>query len=186
MKAEIHGKRRKVKLQITHVVSAASMLMLSAVTVIFVLRFFAFGCRMSGHSMEPAIPDRALVLINRSGGTFGKLDRFDIVAFYDADGAVHVKRVAGMPNETVKIADGRVLIDGAVLNEEGMPEWNMLSAGAAQDGIVLGEDEYFLLGDNPVCSEDSRFGIGAVKRKDIIGKAWISWESLLSVRLFLR
>ena len=84
-----------------------------------------------------------------------------------------MKRVIGLPGETVQIIGGRIYIDGAALeSEEGLGEVSL--AGRADSPILLGEDEYFLLGDNRDSSEDSRFAnVGNVKKEQIQGKVWM-------------
>ena len=85
---------------------------------------------------------------------------------------LYVKRVVGLPGETVQIRDGSVYIDGVFLEE---PEEfdKMIDAGIAENELTLAVDEFFVLGDNRNSSEDSRSGnIGGVKKDNIIGKAW--------------
>ncbi len=80
----------------------------------------------------------------------------------------------GLPGDTVTIESGRVFIDGELLNEEILTE-SMSDPGVAGDPIKLGEDEYFVLGDNRNNSEDSRSAdIGNVHREDIMGLAWFN------------
>ena len=84
----------------------------------------------------------------------------------------YVKRVVGLPGETIHIQDGSVYVDGALLEEDDAYD-QMIDSGIAQNDLALGTDEFFVLGDNRNSSEDSRSGnIGAVRKKDIIGKAW--------------
>ena len=84
-----------------------------------------------------------------------------------------MKRVIGLPGETVQIIGGLVYIDGAPLEDEsGLGQVSL--AGRAGSPITLGEDEYFLLGDNRDSSEDSRFAnVGNVKADQIQGKVWL-------------
>ena len=84
-----------------------------------------------------------------------------------------MKRIIGMPGETVQILSGYIYINGKYLEADN--DLNQVSlVGLAGSPIVLGEDEYFLLGDNRDGSEDSRFAnIGNVKREQIQGKIWL-------------
>ena len=84
----------------------------------------------------------------------------------------YIKRIIGLPGETVQIKDGKIYIDGKIL-EEDYETTAIEDAGTAAEEIDLGGDEYFVLGDNRKNSEDSRMAdIGNVKRSEIEGKAW--------------
>ena len=78
-----------------------------------------------------------------------------------------------MPGEMVQIKNGKVYINGYELQENyGIAVMN--DAGLASEPILLGEDEYFVLGDNRNNSQDSRFSsVGNVSRSDLIGRAWV-------------
>ena len=78
-----------------------------------------------------------------------------------------------MPGETIQIIDGEVYIDGQILGEEYGTEV-MQDAGIAEVPVTLGEDEYFVLGDNRNHSMDSRDSrVGILKREDLVGRAWV-------------
>ena len=107
---------------------------------------------------------------------FHEPERFDIIVFpyqYKED-TYFIKRIIGMPGETVQITDkGEILINGEELVESYGREV-IKDPGLASDPITLGEDEYFVMGDNRNYSKDSRFpDVGNIKRADIIGKAWL-------------
>ncbi len=83
-----------------------------------------------------------------------------------------MKRVVGLPGETVQIKEGSVYIDGAPLSESEQFD-KIIDPGIARNEVLLAGDEFFVLGDNRNSSEDSRSGnIGAVRKDTIIGKAW--------------
>ena len=92
---------------------------------------------------------------------------------------MNVKRVIGLPGETVQITGGYIYIDGELLQaEDGLNQVSL--AGIAQHPVTLGRDEYFVLGDNRESSEDSRFvNIGNIKREQITGNAWIRIQPLV-------
>ena len=99
-------------------------------------------------------------------------------------GYINIKRVIGVPGDSVKITDGDVYIDGEKLIENINVE-KMTTAGLAEEEIVLDENEYFLLGDNRNNSEDSRFAsVGTVVKDDIVGKVWIRLNSFGFVSSF--
>ena len=101
-------------------------------------------------------------------------ERFDIVIFKypDDESQLFIKRVIGLPGETVLIKDGQVYINGKVYDENGAYA-DITNAGLAESSITLESGEYFVLGDNRNNSEDSRYGdIGRVNKKYITGKLW--------------
>lgn len=113
--------------------------------------------------------------MNRILYRISRPDRGDVVVFLpngSQNSHLYVKRVIGLPGETVQIREGSVYIDGMLLEESELFD-KIIDPGIAQNEILLGNDEYFVLGDNRNSSEDSRSGnIGAVKKDNIIGKAW--------------
>lgn len=138
---------------------------------------FFFGNALSnvGQSMEPTVYSGDKVLVNKLIYRIKSPNYGDVIVFKpngNANAHYHLKRVAGLPGDRVKIESGRVFIDGELLEEKVLTE-KMLDPGVADTEIVLGEDEYFVLGDNRNNSEDSRSAdIGNVRREDILGKAW--------------
>lgn len=147
-----------------------------AVFLAFVL-VFSVGMRTSviGDSMEPALHNGQEILMNRILYRISKPARGDVVVFLpngNQNSHLYVKRVVGLPGETLQIREGNVYIDGVLLEESELFD-KMTDPGIAQNEILLGSDEYFMLGDNRNSSEDSRSGnIGAVKKDNILGKAW--------------
>lgn len=143
----------------------------------FLLGQFVVGqVEVDGSSMNDTLGDLDRVLINKFTYRVRNLDRFDIVVFkyaYDTD-SNYIKRVIGLPGETVRIdGDGRIFIDGELLEEDYGREV-MEDPGIAEDGITLGADEYFVLGDNRNNSSDSRDpDVGAVSKSQIRGNAWL-------------
>lgn len=159
------------------------------IVILFAYSLTFFTCDrtiVTGGSMQPVIENEDTVLINRLAYAFCKPKRFSIIAFQLSDvksNKVYVKRVIGLPGETVQIKDGRVYINGKLL-ENDVSQDNILTSGIASNEITLGEDEYFVLGDNRNNSEDSRFAnIGMVHEKDIVGSVWFIMNPLKRVKL---
>lgn len=136
-----------------------------------------FGQRVSnaGDSMSPVLKNGDVVLINRIVYDARKPKRGEIIAFRpNGNENAHycIKRVVGLPGETVQIKDGKVYIDGKV-QKKNIYISDLDFAGIAEKKLTLGETEYFVLGDNSAGSDDSRLAdIGNVKREDIGGKVW--------------
>lgn len=157
------------------------------VLVIAVSWFLVYGfcqqVRISGNSMQPLLDPGDVVLVNRLAYDLAAPSRFDVVVFEREDHQKNVKRVVGLPGETVQIRGGVLYIDNQPLEgEEGLEQVSI--AGLAELPIHLGEDEYFLLGDNRDSSEDSRFSnIGNVKREQIKGRVWLRILPVLNLKL---
>lgn len=147
-----------------------------AVFLAFVL-VFSIGMRTSviGDSMEPALYNGQEILMNRILYRISMPKRGDVVVFLpngNQNSHLYVKRVVGLPGETVQIREGNVYIDGQLLAEDDRYD-KIVDPGIAQNELLLSSDEFFVLGDNRNSSEDSRSGnIGAVRKDTIIGKAW--------------
>lgn len=129
-----------------------------------------------GNSMSPTLESGDMILIDRFVYKYSKPERFDVIVFKQG-GNEHeyydVKRIIGLPGETVRIVDGKVYINGDELTEKINCD-DMLVPGTASVNITLEKGEYFVLGDNRNNSEDSRSAdIGNVVTDDIIGKAVI-------------
>lgn len=145
---------------------------LLALVIVF---YFGRQVKNSGDSMCPAVLDGDIVLVNRMIYDASKPKRGDIIVFKpngNENARSYIKRIIGLPGETVQIKDGEIYIDGEKL-EEKYETTAIEDAGTASEEITLDGDEYFVLGDNRRNSEDSRMAdIGNVKRSEIEGKAW--------------
>lgn len=131
---------------------------------------------VDGTSMENSLHDGEQVLIEKVSRYFTGPERFDIVVFTKNHGTytkTYIKRVIGLPGETVQIMDNRIFINGEELSEE-FGKDPMDSAGIASEPVVLGENEYFVLGDNRKVSADSREkSIGTVKKEELEGVVFL-------------
>lgn len=144
---------------------------------ILIVEFVGQRTKVDGRSMEPTLQDGDQLIVDKISYRFRDPERFDIIIFpYHGDGSkktYYIKRIIGLPGETIQIVDGKIYINGEVL-EENYGKEVMEGAGRASQPIVLGDDEYFVLGDNRNNSKDSRVeSVGNIKRSDIIGRAWI-------------
>ncbi len=127
-----------------------------------------------GVSMEPSLYNGQKILINRFIYKLISPKKDDVIVFLPGGNQntyYYVKRVVAVPGQRVQIIDGMLYVDG--IPEENEAYDKMEDAGIAENEILLGDDEYFVLGDNRNSSEDSRSGnIGPVGRNTIYGKAW--------------
>jgi len=129
---------------------------------------------VDGPSMKNTLQDGDNLLVEKLSVRFGGLERFDVIVFYPY-GKEHedyyIKRIIGMPGETIQIIGSDIYIDGEIL-EENFGKNPITYAGIAAEPVVLGADEYFVMGDNRKISKDSRYEeVGVVKRGNIGGKA---------------
>ena len=132
---------------------------------------------MQESSMEPTIAVGDRFFINRVVYKFSSPKRGDLIVFRtnaSDDAALHIRRVIGLPGETIQISGGRILIDGEAYKEG--KDFPMISnPGLASSSITLESGEYFVLGDNRNNSEDSRYAdIGMIKNRYIAGKIWFT------------
>lgn len=142
---------------------------------------FSLGTQVTvaGQSMSPVLESEEVVLMNRLVYHFTKPERFDIVAFEREDNKLNIKRIVGLPGETVQVKNGFLYINNEMIeSEDGLNQ--VALAGLLENPILLKKDEYFLLGDNRDNSEDSRFAnVGNVNRKRIKGKIWLRISPIL-------
>jgi signal peptidase I len=138
-------------------------------TLVFLIVNAATGrFRIDGMSMEPTLHDGEYVIINRLVYKLHPPERGDVIVFRRDGRRDYIKRVIGLPGETIEIRRGQVLINGQALPESFIKEPGLYSMGLR----TIEPNEYFVLGDNRNNSSDSH-NWGAVPFSAIDGKAWI-------------
>ena len=129
---------------------------------------------MMGVSMNTTLNDGDKIIINKLAYFRNEPKRYDVIVFSQSKsghGYYNIKRVIGLPGETLEIVNGEVYVNGVKLQEV-IPVEKMRVAGLADEAIVLGDNEFFVLGDNRSVSVDSRTAVvGLIDRRQILGKA---------------
>ncbi|MCR5420607.1 MAG: signal peptidase I [Lachnospiraceae bacterium] len=139
---------------------------------IMTANFVGVKTSVVGSGMEPKLFNSEEVLLNKIIYQFSTPQRGDVIAFHpngNENTHLYVKRIIALPGETIQIKQGSVYIN----DEMSAMDTETLDAGVAAEPLTMGEDEYFVMGDNRVNSEDSRSAnIGNVNRSMIVGKVW--------------
>ena len=143
-----------------------------------VITFVGQRTEVEGASMENTLHNGDNLIVDKLSYRFHDPERFDIIVFpfQFQDNTYYIKRIIGLPGETVQIMDdGSIYINGEKLEENyGMEVIKPETIGRAAEPIELWDDEYFVMGDNRNNSSDSRTDmVGNIKRENIIGKAWL-------------
>jgi signal peptidase I len=141
-----------------------------------ILNYVGQRTLVEGLSMTPTLHNGDSVVVDKLSYRFGEPQRFDIVVFryLPKDETYYIKRIIGLPGETIQIIDGYVYINGEKLESDIYGNAVMLEPGRAKEPIILGEYEYFVLGDNRNGSSDSRMEkVGNVEVSQIVGKAFV-------------
>ena len=165
-----------MKKVLKEILSTSLYILFVLCAVYLVIHFVGQRTQVQGSSMEPKLSSEDNLIVDKISYRFHDPERFDIVVFpfrYE-ENTFYIKRVIGLPGETVRIDEkGNILINGEIL-EESYGKEVIQSPGRADEDIVLADDEYFLMGDNRNNSTDSRDpSVGNVRRDEIVGRAWL-------------
>jgi signal peptidase I len=153
---------------------------ISAVVILAVTHWLVRPIRVEGQSMYPTLADNAFGFSNVIGSRYGDLQRFDIAIIYlEEKDEYLIKRIIGLPGETIACLNGTIYINGEPLDEPFLdPDYTSTYGGNFTSDfgeVTLGEGEYFCLGDNRPVSNDSRY-YGPFRREQIVAKgALILW-----------
>lgn len=166
------------------ILSTSIYLLFVLVLTYLLIHFVGQRTIVKGSSMEPTLygsddlyPDKVgdNLIVDKITYRFSDPKRFDIIVFpYRYSEEYYIKRIIGLPGETVQIdTEGNIYINGEILRE-GYGKEIILDPGRAIEPVVLGEDEYFVMGDNRNNSADSRNpSVGNIHRDEIVGRAWL-------------
>ncbi|MFH1631879.1 MAG: signal peptidase I [bacterium] len=156
-------------------VEVLQVVIIAAAIIIPVRYFLIKPFIVRGASMEPNYYENDYLIIDEVSYRFGEAERGEIVVFRPPgnESQYYIKRVIGLPGETVEILDGNITIsnkdypNGIDLTEDYIEDYT-----EGHERVTLGADEYFLLGDNRDASFDSR-RFGPVDEENIVGKVWL-------------
>jgi len=158
------------------VLSTSIYLLVVLCLTYLVITFVGQRTQVIGSSMEPTLSNGDNLIVDKISYRFREPKRFDIIVFpfQYADKTYYIKRIIGMPGETVQIdGAGNIYVDGEIL-AEGYGKEVIQNPGRAAEEITLGQDEYFVLGDNRNNSSDSRDpSVANIKKENIIGRAFV-------------
>lgn len=165
-----------MKSVIREILSTSLYLLVVLCLTYLVITFVGQRTQVIGSSMETTLSDGDNLIVDKISYRIREPKRFDIIVFpfQYADKTYYIKRIIGMPGETVQIDEkGNIYINGEILDETYGREI-IQNPGRASEPITLSEDEYFVLGDNRNNSSDSRDpSVANIKKEDIIGRAFI-------------
>ena len=178
-----HKRRKKIStVVLKEIFSWLFWIGISAVTAVVLVYVFGLRTNVVGNSMEPHLYAGQKILINRLVYQISEPKFGDVIAFQpngNENSHYYVKRVIGVPGDTLVIKNGRIFINDEELIEDDSYD-KIAEPGIAESELHLDEGEYFVLGDNRNFSEDSRSGnIGIVKDSYIIGKVWFKLSDKL-------
>ncbi len=145
---------------------------LLTLVIFFMIRFAVENFRIEGYSMEPNFHNDQFLLVNKLAYKIGHPQRGDVIIFHYPlnETKNYIKRVIGLPGETVQVRAGKVYINNILMPEPYPYEHADYDYGPS----TVSPGEYFVLGDNRPESSDSHFW-GLVPARDIVGKAWLSY-----------
>ena len=162
--------------KLKEILSTSLYLLIVLIGTFLVVTYVGQRTKVMGASMEPTLIDGDNLIVDKISYRFEDPQRFDIIVFpfRYKEKTYYIKRIIGLPGETVYIdEEGNIYIDGEILNESYGKEI-IADQGRAFEPITLGEDEYFVMGDNRNNSSDSRDPVvGNIRRDELIGKAWM-------------
>lgn len=137
------------------------------IAVILIRSFIMTPALVNGSSMDDTLKDGQLVILNKLVYRVKDINRFDIVVVKNYEGNDKIiKRVIGLPNETIEYKDNKLYINDYLV------EVDFKYKDTSDFKVTTGDGEYFVMGDNRPVSKDSRM-LGSFKKSEILGKVTI-------------
>lgn len=170
-----YQKKKKLNIALIHeIFSWIFWIVMSVVLALLVVYCVGMKTSVIGSSMEPSLYNGQEIFLNRLIYKIASPKAGDVVVFLpngNEKSHYYVKRVVATPGDSLYVKSGVLYVNGEVQDE--YINDKIADAGLAENEVTLGEDEYFVIGDNCNSSEDSRSAnIGNIKKEHIIGKAW--------------
>ncbi len=166
--------------------SLIETILVALVLAIVLYLFIMTPHEVVGNSMHPTYKNGEFLMANKITYKISEPKRGDVVIFKFSETQDFIKRIIGIPGDEVMIKDGKIYINGKLLNESKYLDSTVITNGGSylHEGqtITIQEDEYFVCGDNRGNSSDSR-EFGAVKVSSIKGKAWIVYFPFSEFRI---
>jgi len=156
-----------------HIKQFVKDLIITLLVVFFIITFIVQPTTVDGQSMEPTLHDKDQLVLEKVSHWFVGYERNDIIVFpyLLEDDKYYIKRIIGLPGETVTLLDGYIYINDKKLDNPSHLDL-IIEQGSVIFPVVVPDNTYFVLGDNRNHSKDSRFtDVGFIKEKDILGKA---------------
>ncbi len=172
--SEPDSKKEKSKPNIKkNLIAFGICVVIAIVIALIITNFVASHTKVEGNSMESTLENGDDIIVEKFSYLINNPERYDIIVFRESESVNYIKRVIALPGETIQITEGKIYInERAIFDAYGNAK--MEDGGIAEKPLKLGQDEYFVLGDNRNASKDSRDkAVGVIKRDQIIGKAWL-------------
>jgi signal peptidase I len=170
----------------TFIYSFIETVVIALVIAVVLYLFIMTPHEVLGNSMHPTYKNGEYLMANKLTYRFGEPQRGDVIIFQYSDTQDFIKRIVGIPGDTIMIKDGNVFINGQQLNEDDYISESVYTRGgdylSEGETISIGEEEYFVLGDNRPHSSDSRT-FGPISESKIKGKAWIVYLPISEFRI---
>jgi len=166
--------------------SLIETILIALVLAIVLYLFIMTPHEVVGNSMHPTYKNGEFLMANKITYRVAEPKRGDVIIFKYSDTADFIKRIIGVPGDEVMIKDGKIYVNGELLDESGYLDQSVITNGGSylHEGqtIKLKDDEYFVCGDNRTNSSDSR-DFGPIKKTSIKGKAWIVYYPFSEFRV---
>jgi len=170
----------------TFIYSFVETVVIALVIAVVLYLFIMTPHEVLGNSMHPTYKNGEYLMANKLVYRFGEPKRGDVIIFKYSDTQDFIKRIIGIPGDSIMVKDGRIYVNGNQLNESNYLEDTVYTSGgeylAEGQTIAIGEDEYFVLGDNRPHSSDSRT-FGPISENQVKGKAWIVYLPISEFRI---